>query len=105
MRKMYRPAHPPTKYGGCADRKLKTQNQIIMNHIVLKWVKLWSPLFILLVMAGCVKPNKATFTDFSQVSDHVVLRNSGLANFKASNIRFAGDTMTYDVIVDLASVG
>lgn len=61
----------------------------------------------LLPMAGCVKSKDQTFTDFSKVSDLVILQNAGLANFDGSNIIItpaSHDTLLLDVYAALASV-
>ncbi len=59
--------------------------------------------FLILIMAGCVKEKTETFTDFSTTTDFVVLQNSGLSAFKASNINTSTDTVSKVVRVDLAS--
>lgn len=77
-----------------------------MKHIK-KLSSLIAAAFVLFLMQGCVKENKQTFTDFSQVSDLVILQNSGLANFGASNVNVdatSTDTLTLDVYAALASI-
>ena len=75
-----------------------------MKYKFLKSFFLITSGFLILIMAGCVKEKTATFTDFSTTSDFVVLQNSGLPTFKASNINTSsGDTVRRLVRVDLAS--
>jgi hypothetical protein len=58
------------------------------------------------ILSGCVKENKATFTDFSKIQDMVILESAGESNFKSANISVntnSTDTLHLDVLVDLAS--
>ena len=68
----------------------------------------YTAVFSLLIVAlfSCVKENTRTFTDFSKVQDLVILKGSGLSNFKASNISLAtpDDTIRMELWVDLAGV-
>jgi len=77
-----------------------------MLYRILNIKTVISSALLLVLMSGCVKPNDATFTDFSQISDLVILRNAGISNFKASNIQVnttSPDTLKYTVTVDLAA--
>lgn len=63
--------------------------------------------FLVFSLAGCVKKNDATYTDFSQLQDHVILRSSGINNLKAANLRIDNTSATPDSIeiyAELASV-
>ena len=60
----------------------------------------------MIVLSACVKENAKTFTDLSSVQDLVVIKGSGISNFKASNISLAvpEDTINIDLWVDLAGI-
>src|SRR3982074_2426349 len=78
-----------------------------MKYKILKLSSFLASAFLMTLMPGCVKENKLTFTDFSQVNDLVILQNSGLANFSASAIVISPsspDTLLYDIYAGLASV-
>ena len=71
-----------------------------MNY---KFLSVLTSGFLLLMMAGCVKPNDATFTDFSTTGDVVILQSAGLSNFGAASFNRGSDTVRFTVRVDLAS--
>jgi hypothetical protein len=55
---------------------------------------------MVIVLPGCLKENKATYTDFSQIGETVILQNAGLGNFRASNVNpGAADTVRIDLVV------
>lgn len=59
---------------------------------------------ISLILPGCLKENKATFTDFSTTGQTVLLQNSGLGNFKAANVDpYSADSTVIDLVVQLNS--
>ena len=77
-----------------------------MKYKFLKLSTLFSAAVIVLVLGACVKAKDSTFTDFSQISDFVILQNSGLGNFKSSNVLVntsSPDTLELDVTAQLAS--
>src|SRR5580765_1620774 len=77
-----------------------------MKYKLLKLSTVFTTALLGIVFAGCVKSKDSTFTDFSKVSDFVILLNSGLSNFKASNILVntsSPDTLELTPPVDLAS--
>jgi len=77
-----------------------------MKYKLLKLSTFLASAFLLIVLAGCVKSNDATFTNLSDVSDFVILQSSGLGNFKAANLLVnttSPDTLKKTVTVDLAS--
>lgn len=79
-----------------------------MKNKFVKYLSLTTLAFTALFVTSCVKENKQTFTDFSQVQDMVILQNAGLANFAGfANIVItpsSDDTIRLDVYAGLASV-
>lgn len=76
-----------------------------MNYKFLKLSGFLTIIILLFVMESCVK-SRDGFTDLTKVSDFVILTNSGLGNFKASNVLVntsSPDTVKKTVTVDLAS--
>lgn len=76
-----------------------------MNNKFLNTAKISIPVVLLIFFSSCLKTHD-DFTDFTQTSDFVILTNSGLGNFKASNILVntsSTDTLTKTVTVNLAS--
>jgi hypothetical protein len=77
-----------------------------MKYKFLKLSSFLTAVFLIFIIGSCVKSAK-DFTDLSQVNDLVILNNSGLANFKASNIQVnttLTTTLTKTITVELASV-
>jgi hypothetical protein len=71
-------------------------------------IKLTTMALLMTGFHSCLKPNKATFTDFSTTEDNVIIVNSGLSNLgKApANIVVAAattDTIPVEIMVQLAS--
>jgi hypothetical protein len=85
--------------------------ELITDKIIIKMKNIKYLMITSLVtgmFASCLKPNKATYTNFSEVTDKVMIINSGVANAgKApANILVAGSTDSFiaiDVDVQLAS--
>ena len=79
-----------------------------MDYKLLRLNKYLSSAFLIIVVTGCVKSKDVAFTDLSKVSDFVILKNSGLANFDAdANViitPFSPDTIRLDLYVGLAAV-
>ena len=78
-----------------------------MKYKFLKLSSILTSAFLMMFVTSCVKENKLTFTDFSQVNDLVILQNSGLANFSASAVVIGPatpDTLDLDIYAALASV-
>ncbi len=66
-----------------------------------------SLLFLLTAIPACVKENEQTFTNFSQLSDFVIIQTSGLSNVQTANIQVdatSTDTLRVPIIVSIASV-
>ena len=57
----------------------------------------------MLIIASCTKPVSG-YTDFTKVSDFVVLKDGGLTNFGLTAYNRGSDTVNLTVRVDLASV-
>ncbi len=77
-----------------------------MRYKFLKLSIFFTATFLIIGLGGCVKSTNY-FTDLSKVNDLVILRNAGIAGFKASNIRVdptSTDTLFFDVYAELASV-
>ena len=78
-----------------------------MKYKFLKLSSFLTSAFLMMLVSSCVKENKLTFTDFSQVNDLVILQNSGLSNFSASAVVIGPatpDTLDLDIFAALASV-
>jgi BT_3987-like, N-terminal domain len=76
-----------------------------MKHKFLKLTGFLGATFLLFMIGSCVKTT-SNFTDLSEISDMVILTNSGLQNFKASNILVntsSPDTIKLSVRANLAS--
>ncbi|MEO5500805.1 MAG: DUF1735 domain-containing protein [Ginsengibacter sp.] len=73
-----------------------------MTYKLFKNIIFSSAAIAMLIISGCTKPYPG-YTDFSQVSDFVILLNAGTGNFKASNVSTAKDTAVKTITVDLAS--
>ena len=76
-----------------------------MKYNFLKFKAILAAVSLVLIMTGCVK-SRSGFTDLSKVSDFVTLINSGVQNFKASNVLVntsSPDTVKLTVTADLAS--
>ena len=59
---------------------------------------------MVIILPGCLKENKATYTDFSQTGVTIILQNSGLGNFKAANVNpLAASTVVIDLVTQLNS--
>jgi hypothetical protein len=91
------------------DEIVETHNQkfkmINMKIKVNKWIGMITATFLLLAtLNSCVKDRNPSATDFSGLKDHVTLVGGGITNFSSNNIRFSGDTASYKIIADLASV-
>ena len=73
-----------------------------MKYKFFKTATLSISAVLMLLMSGCLKtaPN---YTDFSQVSDFVILKGAGPGNIRAANIASSPDTITLTVTADLAS--
>jgi hypothetical protein len=77
-----------------------------MKYNILKSTAFLVSAMSILLLASCVKKNEATYTDFGQVQDFVILTGAGTGNFKASNIAVntsSTDTIRKTITVDLAS--
>ena len=76
-----------------------------MKYKFFKTATLSISAILMLLLSGCLKKAPG-FTDFSQVSDFVILNGAGIGNFKASNVAVnttSPDTVTLTVIADLTS--
>lgn len=73
-----------------------------MKYKFFKTATLSISAVLMLLISGCLKKAPG-FTDFSQVSDFVILKGAGTGNFKASNIPSSPDTIALTVTADLAS--
>ncbi|HET9055656.1 MAG TPA: DUF1735 domain-containing protein [Chitinophagaceae bacterium] len=79
-----------------------------MKNKIFKYISHSAVAFTVLFFASCVKKNEKTFTDFSDLTDMVILQNSGLANFSGyANVVItpsSPDTIRLDIYAGLASV-
>ena len=73
-----------------------------MNNKFLNRLKIVTPAAIALFSSGCLKTHSG-FTDFTKVSDFVILQNGGYSNFAQTSFGRAADTTTFTITVDLAS--
>jgi hypothetical protein len=86
------------------NKRLKFK-MINMKIKLNRWIGFITATFgLLATLSSCVKDRNPSATDFSGLKDHVTLVGGGLTNFSSNNIRFSGDTASYKIIVDLASV-
>ena len=76
-----------------------------MKYYIPKLKIVFAAAFLMLIGFSCVK-SRSGFTDFSEVSDFVILTGSGTGNFKASNILVntsSPDTIKLTATANLAS--
>lgn len=78
-----------------------------MTYKIFKPINYLPFIFLVSLLTGCLKKNDATYLDFSQLQDQVILRSAGLSNLKAANLRVDNSSNTPDSIqiyTELASV-
>ena len=78
-----------------------------MKYKIGKYKPCLTAVFAILMLSSCLKKNDATYLDFSQLQDQVILKSAGLSNFKASNLRVDNTSSTPDsvqIYAQLASV-
>ncbi len=73
-----------------------------MRKIFLSYSGFAALALAIVTLPSCLKSNDSTFTDFSTAGQTVSLLNSGLGNFRASNVSpYVGDSTVIDLTVQL----